>query len=149
MRLTIAGSLQSLITSPARAPLRKRWRKTTLDCRWNRLRPAALSRAVSFTPRQKARPANQDFHFFRPSKTPVRPADNIRSVSGSGVMIGGGGIIGVTGVEGEEGVPPPAIGMPGEPMIPPPGNPEPGEIAEVGVGVRGTSPGTKGAPANA
>src|ERR1700689_5414804 len=148
MRLTIAGSLQSLITSPARAPLRKRWPRTTLDCRWNRLRPAALSRAVSFTVRQKARPANQDFHFFRPSKIPVRPADNIRSVCGSGVGTGGTiGVIGATGVPGVDGVPP--IGVVGGPTIPPPGDPEPDEITEPGGGVKRSSLGAKGAGAKA
>src|SRR6202167_6865917 len=79
MRLTTGDKSLNWTTSRVRAQLRKRWRKTTSDCRWNRLRPAALSRAVSFTLQQKVRPANQDFHFFRPSKTPVRPADNIRS----------------------------------------------------------------------
>jgi hypothetical protein len=34
-------------------------------------------------------------------------------------------------------------------MIPAPGNPEPGGITEVGAGVKGISPGAKGAPARA
>src|ERR1700691_2411862 len=116
MRLTTGDKSLNWTTSRVRAQLRKRWRKTTSDCRWNRLRPAALSRAVSFTLQQKVRPANQDFHFFRPSKTPVRPADNIRSVCGSGVGTGGTiGVIGATGVPGVDGVPP--IGVVGGPTI--------------------------------
>src|SRR5271156_2527823 len=148
MRLTTGASLPSLITSPARAPLHKRWQKTTLDCRWNkfRTRRCAASGGVHYAIREHCNA--YDFHFFRLNQIPVSPVASINNVSGSGAGIGGGTIGGTIGggvTPCDGGPPPPLIGGPGKPM-PPPEDPGPVKIPEVGGGARGTSPGAKGAP---
>src|ERR1700721_1283255 len=62
-------------------------------------------------------------YFFRASQSPVKPAESISNVWGSGVETGGV-------------VPPPGTGTIGGTMMPPPGgNGEPGGVTEVVGGV--------------
>src|SRR5580704_14298188 len=98
MRSTTAASLPNLITLRVRAPLHKRWLKTTLDCRWNSFGPDDLCLTMNQTVACHAVRKNQDFHFFRLNQIPVSPVATINNVSGSGVgAIGGGTTGGTTG----------------------------------------------------